>query len=57
MNGVMPTEQLPNDLPDQDAFELYMGSLGVSNMHHIIIYDRSMYGFELTPRMWWMLRV
>lgn len=31
--------------------------MGISNKHHLIIYDRSPYGFLLAPRAWWIMRV
>ena len=49
---------LPHMLPSPSIFQQYMTLLGVSNEHHVIIYDNSAkFGLFSAPRVWWMLRV
>ena len=49
---------LPHMLPSTNNFQQYMTLLGVSNHHHVIIYDNSpKFGLFSAPRVWWMLRV
>lgn len=49
---------LPHMLPSTSKFQQYMTHLGVSNNHHVIIYDNSpKFGLFSAPRVWWMLRV
>lgn len=45
MNCVKPTNLHPRNLPDKACFQDYVGSIGISNKHHIIVYDRSPFGF------------
>lgn len=45
------------NIPDANCFKDYIGSKGISNKHHLIIYDRSPYGFYSSTRLWWLLRV
>ena len=50
--------KLPHMLPSASIFQEYMTLLGVSNDHHVIIYDNSArFGLFSAPRVWWMLRV
>ena len=42
----------PRPLPDYDCFKDYVGNLGISNKHHLIIYDRTPFGFYASTRMW-----
>uniref|UniRef100_A0A8C5WJB2 Mercaptopyruvate sulfurtransferase n=1 Tax=Leptobrachium leishanense TaxID=445787 RepID=A0A8C5WJB2_9ANUR len=44
-------------LPSEDKFSEYAGQLGVSNNHHVVVYDASDYGSYSAPRLWWMFRV
>jgi thiosulfate/3-mercaptopyruvate sulfurtransferase len=46
---------LPHMLPDVTKFASYMRRLGISNGHHIIVYDRAS-GGSAAARLWWMLR-
>ncbi|RNA43101.1 3-mercaptopyruvate sulfurtransferase-like, partial [Brachionus plicatilis] len=55
--GTKPTERYPKPFPPIEQFQTYLGGLGISNKHHLIIYDRSPYGFLLAPRAWWVMRV
>ena len=49
---------LPHMLPSVELFEKYITSLGVSNEHHIVIYDNSAkFGLFSAPRVWWTFRV
>ncbi|CAF0739905.1 unnamed protein product [Brachionus calyciflorus] len=45
------------DLPDDRKFANYLGSLGISNRHFIIIYDRSKYGLNSSARAWFLFKV
>jgi len=47
----------PRRLPDSNLFQEYVQANGISNKHHIIIYDRSPYGLMASARVWWILRV
>ena len=57
MECVKATKLIPNNIPDKECFEKYVESLGISDKHQIILYDRSQYGFFLAPRAWWIFRV
>lgn len=57
MHEVVKSDLYPFDIPQVEPFENYLGSLGIGNKHHIIIYDRSDLGFGFSPRMWSVLRV
>lgn len=47
------TSNLPNMLPNTDAFENAVSKLGVNNTDHIIVYGQS--GMAMGPaRVWWM---
>lgn len=52
-----PTPLLPRPLPELACFQEYASNLGISNSHHLIIYDRSPFGFYASSRMWWIFRV
>lgn len=45
----------PNMLPDPDFFSMKVGNLGISNHHHLIIYDGL--GIFSSPRAWWMFKI
>ena len=45
---------LPHTLPTADHFADYIGSLGISNSDHVIVYDS--YGLFSAGRVWWMFR-
>ncbi|CAF1505014.1 unnamed protein product [Adineta ricciae] len=51
-----PTAFIPRGLPDVKSFEDYLTRLGVSNDHHIILYDRSANGFFAASRAWFLLK-
>lgn len=52
-----PTAFIPRGLPDVKSFEDYLTRLGVSNDHHIVLYDRSAAGFFAASRAWLLLKV
>jgi thiosulfate/3-mercaptopyruvate sulfurtransferase len=45
---------LPHMLPSETQFARLVSDLGLSNHHHIVIYDSS--GIFAAPRAWWMFR-
>ena len=49
-----PSSSLPHMMPDEETFEGHMNALGISNDHHIIIYDNAK--MMTAPRVWWTLR-
>lgn len=51
------TKMYPRAVPNKECFADYAGSLGISNKHHLIVYDRSPFGFYASSRMWWIFRV
>jgi thiosulfate/3-mercaptopyruvate sulfurtransferase len=57
MSCVAPDQYFPRKVPDQVCFKDYVGSLGISNKHHLIIYDRSPFGFYASSRAWWIFRL
>ena len=57
MKGVEPNKYYPRNIPDKTVFQEYVSSLGISNKHHLIIYDRSPYGFFASSRVWWIFRL
>ena len=45
-------------LPSAEQFEDYVTELGISNNHHVVIYDgHPKYVMFSAPRLWWMFRV
>lgn len=46
---------LPHMLPDTALFNATMDEMGVTNDHHIVIYDS--YGFLSSARVWWTFKV
>ena len=49
---------LPHMLPSASEFEDFVSSLGVSNKHHVVVYDNSVkYGLFSAARAWWMFRI
>lgn len=50
-----PSSALPHMLPGDGAFAAHMARLGISNGHHVVVYDNS--GMQTSPRVWWTLRV
>lgn len=51
-----PSKMYPRPVPNAECFGKYVGSLGISNRHHLILYDRSPFGFFASSRMWWVFR-
>lgn len=51
-----PTQFLPRGLPDAKCFEEYLGSLGISNADHVVLYDRSATGLFAAARAWVVLK-
>ncbi|CAF4340259.1 unnamed protein product [Rotaria sp. Silwood2] len=51
-----PTAFIPRGLPDMNCFEGYLTRLGISNTHHIVLYDRSPTGFFASGRAWCLLK-
>ncbi|MBF0248126.1 MAG: 3-mercaptopyruvate sulfurtransferase [Alphaproteobacteria bacterium] len=47
---------LPHMLPSAEAFAQAVGNLGVTNDHHVVVYD-SNGGYMAACRVWWMFRV
>ena len=41
----------------KECFQDYVGSMGISNKHHLIVYDRSPFGFYAASRVYWIFRV
>lgn len=44
-------------LPSEAGFADYVGSLGISNDTHVVVYDGDDLGSFYAPRVWWMFRV
>lgn len=49
-----PSASLPHMMPDEATFAAYMGALGISNDHHVVVYDNV--SMMTSSRAWWMLR-
>ena len=48
---------LPHMLPTAEQFQDYVSDLGVTNSHHIILYDNHpKFGLFSAPRVWWTFR-
>ncbi|XP_078540007.1 thiosulfate sulfurtransferase-like [Lissotriton helveticus] len=43
-------------LPSEQLFGDYVGSLGVGNNTHVVVYDGDQVGSSFAPRAWWMFR-
>lgn len=50
------TSHLPHMVPSPEQFGRQAGELGLSNDHHIIVYDQTGIGMAAC-RVWWMLRL
>lgn len=50
-----PASTLPHMLPDEAQFAEAAGALGISNTHHIVVYDQT--GLFSAPRVAWMFRI
>ncbi|PCI86599.1 MAG: 3-mercaptopyruvate sulfurtransferase [Hyphomicrobiales bacterium] len=46
---------LPHMLPDEALFNAAMDEMGITNDHHIVVYDG--YGFLSSARAWWTFKV
>ena len=46
---------LPHMLADEDFFNAAMDEMGITNDHHIVVYDS--YGFMSSARAWWTFKV
>jgi thiosulfate/3-mercaptopyruvate sulfurtransferase len=57
LNNSKSSKFFPRNIPNANYFKDYIGSIGISNKHHLIIYDRSPYGFYSATRLWWLFRV
>ena len=48
---------LPFMLPSSKDFSSYVTRLGISNEHHVVVYDHhELVGALYSPRVWWMFR-
>lgn len=52
-----PSKLMVRPLPDFNCYKDYLGSKGVSNKHHLILYDRSPFGFYASTRLWLILKM
>ncbi|XP_065662233.1 thiosulfate sulfurtransferase [Hydra vulgaris] len=47
----------PRMLPSENYFEEYVSNLGITNNHHVIIYDNhEVFALYSAPRVWWMFQ-
>lgn len=51
------TSGFDHTLPTPQLFADYVGSLGVGDRSHVVVYDASDYGAFSCTRVWWMFRV
>ncbi|CAF0899323.1 unnamed protein product [Brachionus calyciflorus] len=51
------TKYISYDIPSEKNFKEYVESLGISNSHNLIIYDRSANGFTAAARTWFLFKV
>nr|XP_023670197.1 3-mercaptopyruvate sulfurtransferase-like [Paramormyrops kingsleyae] len=51
------TSPFDHMLPSESQFADYVGSLGVGNKTHVVVYDTSDWGCFSAPRVWWMFRL
>lgn len=49
-----PSSSLPHMMPDEATFARHMKALGISNDHHVVVYDNV--SMMTSARAWWMLR-
>lgn len=49
-----PESSLPHMMPDEATFERHMSALGISNEHHVVVYDNV--SMMTCARVWWALR-
>lgn len=57
LNGAKENKLIPKNIIGLKEFEDYVGSLGISNQHHVIIYDRSEFGFFTSTRAWYLFKM
>ena len=57
LNSCKTSDMYPRSLPDSNSFQTYARDCGISKRHHIIIYDRSPFGFMASSRVWLIFRV
>lgn len=57
LHGAEANKFIPKNIPKLKEFEEYISSLGISNDHHVIIYDRSEFGFFTAPRAWYLFKL
>lgn len=50
-----PSTDLPHMMPESTLFSSAVGSLGISNMDHVVVYDGL--GLMSAARIWWMFKV
>ncbi|XP_067830683.1 3-mercaptopyruvate sulfurtransferase [Heptranchias perlo] len=43
-------------MPREEHFSEYVGSLGIGNNTHVVVYDASDFGLFCASRVWWMFR-
>ena len=54
----LPHSKFSQTLPTPEQFSEYVGSLGICNDTHVIVYDNHpVHGLFSAPRVWWMFRV
>ena len=49
-----PLSALPHMMPNESTFATHMNALGISNDHHIVVYDNV--SMMTSARVWWTLR-
>ncbi|MFT5485384.1 MAG: thiosulfate/3-mercaptopyruvate sulfurtransferase [Paracoccaceae bacterium] len=49
-----PASSLPHMMPDEATFARHMNALGISNDHHVVVYDNV--SMMTSARVWWALR-
>lgn len=48
---------IPHMLPSKDQFSEHIGKLGITNNHHVIVYEHNEeYGMFSSARLWWMFK-
>lgn len=57
LHGAESNEYIPKNIPGEKEFENYVASLGISNSHHVVIYDRSENGFLVSGRTWYLFKM
>jgi 3-mercaptopyruvate sulfurtransferase SseA len=57
LNSCQITDVYPRRFPDPNLFQSYVRDNGISMKHHLIIYDRSPFGFMASSRVWLIFRV